>query len=426
MAGIPERLHQLAEVGRTSEVQFGTRLRERGFNGAAVTQCNSIESLLKLMYQWHLNPQEDFRVDLMTHEHPIAGMIAGKYLASGEKSVAIFQNSGLPNAGDGFISFAENYGVPLLAIATYRGLGELSYPHQSIARRTVSLARSLVGRKHVYGSALGVDILGSLDRAADAVINEGGDSGQAILLLPKGAIRDTLPKTPPNKTDIGYKRVDPELKARKGTLEEDYLEREVVSRDEALMEIMQRHPNSLIIFCNGFTARAALQVKDRPGNFYNAAYMGGGVAIGYGAAISNPGLDVVVADGDQNRQMGSAMNAILAKHYPDNLHIYTLNNGGASSVGAAIPSVDLSYWDYDLTHVIPTQVDDLTNFEHSRVEDGVKNLFNEEDAEVLRQELGELKYITKRTRRWVIQEGTDLAQPDSDILERLGLTGQFS
>lgn len=418
MPELGQKLHEIAEASRKAnrvpEVQFASRLRERGFYGAALTQCNSIEGLLKHLWQLHLDPSEDFRVYPMIHEHSIPGFVAGEYLATGRKIAAIFQNSGLTNAGDGFISFAENYGIPLLAISTFRGIGERSYPHNSIARRTINIARDLVGRRDgVYGSALGFDTPDHLDAAANRVNgNERDKRGkekpqQAILLLPGSVIEETLPKGPPNEADTSYKKLDLSVKARKGTMEGDYLEREVVSRDEAIVEIARRHKKALKIYCNGFTARAALQVADLPGSFYNAAYMGGGVAIGYGAAISNPGLEVVVVDGDQNRQMGSAMNAILDEYYPDNLHIYTLNNGGASSVNAAIPSVRLSYWDYDLTHVVKTRIDDSTTFEHSRVEDGILNLFNPEDAQVLTGELGELKYITKNVRRWMEQEGND-------------------
>lgn len=421
MAGLQEfgdKVHKIAETSREAhrvpEVQFASRFREKGFYGAALTQCNSIEGLLKYLWQLNLDPNEDFRVYPMTHEHSIPGFVAGEYLATGRKIAAIYQNSGLYNAGDGFVSFAENYGIPLLALSTFRGIGERSYPHNSIARRTIDLARNIVGRRDgVYGSPFGLGLLEDLDAATDRVNGKEKDKRgkekplQAILLLPGSAIENTLPKGPPNRASTDYKKLDPRVKAEKGTMEEDYLEREMVSRDEALIEIMRRHPIALRIFCNGFTARAALQVKDLPGNFYNAAYMGGGVAIGYGAAISNPRLEVVVVDGDQNRQMGSTMNALLDEYYPPNLHIYTLNNGGASSVNAAIPSVRLSYWDYDLTHVIKTHIDDSTTFEHSRVEDGILNLFNPEDAKVLTRELGELKYITRSVRRWMVQEGKD-------------------
>ncbi len=417
-----DKLHHVAEISQKvrsipSEIQFATRLRERGFTSATLTQCNSIGGLLKLMYQWHLNPDEDFSVNPMTHEHSIPGVIAGIYLGSGKKSAAIFQNSGLPNVGDGFISFAENYEIPLLAISTFRGLGERSYPHQSIAKRTVALARAFVGQKNVYGSPLGRDIIGNLDKAADVVINKGGEPGQAILLLPKIAIRETMGKTPPNKADTDYKPLNSEVRYEKGTILEDYMEKEELSRDEALLEIMQRHEDALIIFCNGLTARAALKVKDRRGNFYNAAYMGGGKAIGYGAAISNPDLSVVVVDGDENAQMGGSMYDILAENYPTNLEIYTLNNGGASSVDGAIPSVRLGYWHYDMTHVIRTRMDDLTGFPHPRVEDGILDLFDPADAEILKQEVGELKFITRSVRRWIVQAGkSTLKDNDGNLM----------
>lgn len=414
MAELGQKLHQAAEAskkyrGAPSEVQFTSHLRELGWNSATLTQCNSIGGLLKYMWSLHLDPNEDFRVNHMVHEHAIPGIIAGAYLSSGEKSAAIFQNSALSNIGDGVISYAENYGIPLLAISTIRGFNEWSRPHEAWFRKMFRMSRVIFGDDRVFGSVMGRKTLENLDKAAEKVIGDGQDFGQAIMLLNgKLGLRDSLPKSPPNRnTDIGYKPIPPEIKAVKGIMGEDYLEREEVSRDEALLEIMQRHPNALIIFCNGFTARAAIRVKDRLGNYYNAAYMGGGPAIALGAALYNPGLEVVEVSGDGNRQMDTVAPIIanrFARGELQNLTLYTLDNGGAASVDAAIPNEPLAYWHHDMTHVIQTRIDDLSEFEHGRVEDSVTKLFDLDDIEVLKKEAGELKEITKRVRRWIVQE----------------------
>lgn len=412
MSEFGQRLHQIVEAskiahGVPTEVEFTNKIRERGFSSATLTQCNSISSLLKLLWQQHLNPRENFQVHRMTHEHAIVGMIAGIYLGSGERSLAISQNSGLANAGDGMVSFAENYEIPFGGVFTFRGLDEWSRPHNSWARRTVAVARAFMGGKHVYGSPLGRNILESFDKFADVVMDE-DEPGQAILLLPKWATRESLPKTPPNKADTNYHPLDSEVRETKGTNLDDYQAREEMSQEEALADIAKDYPDALIIACNGNTARGLLWVKDRPNHFYNAAYMGGGKAIGYGAAISNPGLEVVVIDGDQNAQMGNHMYDILAEYYPPNLHIFTLNDGGASSVDASIPSPRLGHWHYEMTHVIRTRVQGIT--ERPRVEEAIYNmlsLYNPQDAEILKKEFGELKYITKRVRRWMVQEGKD-------------------
>lgn len=411
--GLGNRLHQVAEVGSMArqvptELEFTKRAREKwGFSSATLTQCNSIASWLKHLWQLHLDPNEDFQVHLMTIENAIAGVVAGAYLGAGDHSLAIFQNSGLSNFGDGVVSFGENYGIPILAISTFRGLGEVSLPHQSWARRTIGMSRLLMGGKHVYGSILGRNIEDSFDRACEAVLNQDNPS-QAIVLLPKWAIKESLPKTPPNKADTDYKPQNPEVRAARGTNLEDYAEREKMSLKEALQEIDERHKKALVISCNGNTSRELLFVKDRPNHFYNAGYMGGGKAIGYGAAISNPNLEVVVIDGDQNAQMGFYMYDVLDEYYPPNLHIYTLNDGGASSVDASVPSRRLSRWHYEMTHVIRTAVQEVS--EHSRVEEGINKLvamYSPADAEILKRELGELKYITRRVIRWRQQEGKD-------------------
>lgn len=111
------------------------------------------------------------------------------------------------------------------------------------------------------------------------------------------------------------------------------LEMTTIEREE-YFEILSENPEYLVdllhVFINrlnhtekkleGFiltdaTAREAQDKADRMGNFYNVGFMGGGLALGWGAAMSEPYLPVVVVDGDQNSEMGK-MHEILADKYP--------------------------------------------------------------------------------------------------------------
>ena len=67
-------------------------------------------------------------VDLLatTHEGNLAGIAAGVYFATGRPELVHFQNSGLCNAGDGFVSFAHPrmFAIPMAVLITERGIAE--------------------------------------------------------------------------------------------------------------------------------------------------------------------------------------------------------------------------------------------------------------------------------------------------------------
>src|SRR3989344_3588315 len=174
--------------------------------------------------------------------------------------------------------------------------------------------------------------------------------------------------------------------------------RERVSRTEAIRGIIQNHETSAIIFSNGFTAREAQDKNDRLGNFYNAGYMGGGLAIGWGLAKSNPNIDVIVVDGDQNAEMGK-MTEVLANDYPDNLHWTILDNGFGVSVGVS-ESQALPWWYYDLAQVIRTVPDQPGEFKSPRV-GGRGAYFDMDEIKLLADRVGPLPIQAERFRHWV-------------------------
>jgi thiamine pyrophosphate-dependent acetolactate synthase large subunit-like protein len=138
-----------------------------------------------------------------------------------------------------------------------------------------------------------------------------------------------------------------------------------MSREEAIRTIAARHPNAALLFCNGFTSRAARATVDHERAFYNIGYMGGTLAIGWGLAMSRPDVDVVVIDGDQNALM-SAMKDQLAADYPPNLHWYILDNGIGASVGTS-ESLPLGAMYDDLARIVRTKPDEPGSFVFPRV-----------------------------------------------------------
>ena len=305
---------------------------------------------------------------MTNHEGNLAGIAGGIYLGTGRVALVHMQNSGLPNSGDGFISFSdpEVYGIPMAAMVTFRGAtpADASEPHQAIGRRTDALCHAIFGGSAVIaGDRLGRALRNEVDRSIDAAL--AGTVG--VVKLAESGFRKTHHPALPPLAEAAHRPSRRALRARKGadSIPATLRSATPMSRDEAIRAIAAQHPDAAILYCNGYTSRAARAICDSPRNFYNIGYMGGTLAIAWGLAKSRPDLEVVVVDGDQNALM-SLMKDHLAADYPSNLHWYVLNNGIGASVGTS-ESIPLGAHFDDLARVLETRPDEPGSFTHPRV-----------------------------------------------------------
>jgi hypothetical protein len=237
-----------------------------------------------------------------------------------------------------------------------------------------------------------VDIVGEAARAMAAV----GRGGLGVLRLPAAGFRSSPATLPPQPAPLPADL--PRLRAAKGAdaRPPELAGPQALSRDEAILAIAARHPEAAILFSNGYTARAAQAVADRPGNFYNVGYMGGTLAIGWSLARSRPDLEVVVVDGDQNAMMSGMKDNLLAE-YPPNLHWYILDNGIGASVGGAVSLPLAPVYDH-MARVVATRPDGPGPFRHPRV-----RTTGAYAAEAKYQAPGTLTGLARGFRRWVAQ-----------------------
>lgn len=313
---------------------------------------------------WHdlaVRESQAGNLDLMmtTHEANLAGIAGGIWFGTGRPALVHMQNSGLANAADGFISFADRevFGVPMAALVTFRGAtaDDRSEPHQAIGRRTDALVDAVFGPgATIAGERSGRGLLDAVARSAEAAIAgrigvaKVAEAGfrkvhRATLADASGPSRET-PRVPPPAPLAGDARL---------------------TRDDAIRAIAGRHPRAALLFSNGYTSRAARATVDDARCLYNVGYMGGTLAIGWGLARSRPDVEVVVVDGDQNALM-SAMKDQFATDRPPNLHWYILDNGIGASVGTS-ESVPLAASYRDLARIVRTRPDEPGSFTHPRV-----------------------------------------------------------
>jgi phosphonopyruvate decarboxylase len=355
----------------------------------------------------------------MVNEHSLAGVAAGIYLATGRVAMIHMQNSGLPNAGDGLVSFSHVYETPMAALVTWRGNNKKddSEPHQEIGKITSDLTRTIF-KDTVHGDRWGRGVLAAMNN-----VFEDTQNGRAsVLRLSPEAFKKVHPLVlTEGEFDVrAYEERYRKVRETKGNSSNAINSDERLSRDEAIRRIIENHEDAAILFSNGYTSRAAQEKNDRLGNFYNVGFMGGTMAIGWGMAKSNPDMEIVVVDGDQNSEMGK-MHEILAQDYPENLHWYILNNEIGASVGTA-RSIPLPPWYSDLARIINTVPDEPSGerkFKSPRV--GARGkYFDTDEMRVMAELVGPLPAHAKRFKNWVLQKTTEKRQTREfrDRLER--------
>lgn len=405
-------------IGRPTDVEIVENFKKLGIERYAQVGCSITDTISDL---W-AKKAEQGKIDLVTvaNEHSLPAIAAGNWFGTGELTLMHMQNSGLPNAGDGLISLLPVYGIPAVALVTWRGSNETdaSEPHQEIGKRTEGITKSFVDKSNLYGTRIGRGILHKIEQA----VNTAKQGKIAMIRLSPDAFEKTHKLSLPNRGEIfsqtEYNRQlnkMQELAETKGSLSSPIPIGEELSRDKALMAIVENHPNAAILFANGFTARAGQAVTDRFGNFYNVGNMGGTLAIGWALARSNPNIEVVVIDGDQNAQMGTMKDNLKAE-YPENLHWYILNNGIGASVGTVkSPKLALDY--YQLARVLETTPDEPGSFKHTRV--GAQGVyFESKQAKKMAKERGTLPAHAQMFKRW-IQEQTATNLKNKKKISRL-------
>ena len=143
---------------------------DRGITDIVSVPCSITDT-------WHSLAAEETRrgranLVMSSHEGNLPGIAGGIYLGTGRPALVHMQNSGLPNAGDGSISFAdpEVLGIPMAVMVTFRGAtpADDSEPHQAIGRRTDALCDAIFGADGcVFGDRHGRALLALTDELVE-------------------------------------------------------------------------------------------------------------------------------------------------------------------------------------------------------------------------------------------------------------------
>lgn len=102
------------------------------------------------------------------------------------------------------------------------------------------------------------------------------------------------------------------------------------NRQVVICQLLEKYQESFFIFSNGLTSREAAHIQSEDRCFYLLHAMGEALSVGYGLAISQPDLEIVVIDGDYNALMGLSSWSLMPI---PNLKYFVLANGTSATTG---------------------------------------------------------------------------------------------
>ncbi|MEU2246326.1 thiamine pyrophosphate-dependent enzyme [Streptomyces sp. NPDC019224] len=105
-----------------------------------------------------------------------------------------------------------------------------------------------------------------------------------------------------------------------------------LSLSEVVTELIDRHPDAIIVSTCGFTTRELFNAADRPENFYLVGSMGMAAPVALGIALARPGRTVIALDGDGSLLMNLGVLPLVAASGTTLLHV-VIDNGMHESTG---------------------------------------------------------------------------------------------
>lgn len=371
-----------------SDTEIIHAILDRGIN----TVCTVEDSAMATMDQYLCDLSSAGKATrwVLPSERYIPAVATGRWLATGELTAMMMQNSGLTNAMDYLRTLMSIHRIPGIVISGWRGHDpaiDNSEPHVLVGDVTDADARNVFDPSRIFGHRDGSDLMSETVRAIDSAL----EGNLSILRVSPPGFSKSCRLRPMMNSAIPYP--DPEMHAkraeRKGRHFREVMKEPLMTREEALHHVhgLIKDKDPFYIIGNGYNPRAMQALRITENTFENAGAMGSSLGIAWGAAKSNPDQVFVAIDGDQNALM-SEMEKVLSFDYPENLFWFILNNGTGESV-APTPGIPLSPWHYELAHVINTSNGDPGTFNYPRIDDsGLK--FDTEDARELAERIGNL------------------------------------
>jgi phosphonopyruvate decarboxylase len=293
--------------------QFGSALKEMGFDFYSGVPCSYLKSLINFA----INECEY----VMANNEGDAVAIAAGASIGGRKSVVLMQNSGLTNAVSPLTSLIHPFQIPLLGFVSLRGEPGLSdEPQHELMGQITSEMLSLMNIKWDYLSS-DLEQANQQLQLANFYIEQ---NEPYFFIVKKGTFEQVILK---DHQEEKAKAIH-QLKREKKMVDEK------PSRYEALQVISSLKDHATIqLATTGKLGRELYDLEDLPNNFYMVGSMGCISAIGLGLSLTRKDKAIIALDGDGALLMRMGNLATNGYYAPQNLLHILLDNHTHDSTG---------------------------------------------------------------------------------------------
>jgi len=299
---------------KTPENIIVETLKESGVNFFTMLPCEKVKRLYNLI-------SRHFRHISLSREEEGVGICAGAYLA-GAKPAMLIQSSGMGNMINALCSLTKTYQLPLLILASWRGIYKEEIPAQIPLGR--SLPKILEAIDISFSIVEDPKDVPSIRKAATKAYED--DILYTVLLSPR--IWDEEANITHSKNNA------PEKRKNFYTAKRQKLKplKPILTRLE-ILKVAAPYLEGKIVVCNlGIPCKELYSVKHQKSNFYMLGSMGLASPVGLGISLFTK-KDVVVIDGDGSLLMNTGALSTIAMAEPRNLSILAIDNGVHGSTG---------------------------------------------------------------------------------------------
>ncbi len=287
-------------------------LKEEGIDFFVTYPCEKFQSLYNLI---HVN----FRSIGVTKEEEGVGICAGASLV-GSKPAMLIQSTGLGNMVNALCSLTLTYQLPLLILASWRGMYEETIPAQlKLGQSIPALLEAIQVQHHVIETRKDLIQISNVARKAYET-----QTPQVVLLSPLLWESNSITQ-PPAKLESSTQQPNT-------AIELPPLVPGSLTRYEIIKASLPFLKEKIVVSNIGYPSRELYQLEHQPTNFYMLGSLGLASSIGLGNAMGSP-RKVVVIDGDGSLLANLGSLATIAHVASPNLTILAIDNGVHGSTG---------------------------------------------------------------------------------------------
>jgi sulfopyruvate decarboxylase subunit beta len=284
--------------------------KDERINFFSTYPCAKIQRLYNLVHSNFLSLG-------ITKEEEGVGICAGASL-TGAKPAMLIQSTGLGNMINALCSLTITYQLPLLVLASWRGVYKEKIAAQNHLGKSLPKILEAIGSKyHIIKTR---QDLPKFQKAVKTTYTQ--NALQVVLISPQFWEEEPLPDVALTASPLVGCTKELSLPPAEGKL----------TRNEILESLTSYISNKIVVSNIGFPSRELYQVNHQSTNFYMLGSLGLASPIGLGIALFSK-REVIVIDGDGSLLSNLGVLASIAQTTPSNLTILAIDNSAHGSTG---------------------------------------------------------------------------------------------